>query len=588
MGMTLAKLLGSNVINGLCAKSYESRISVAGDIESFVAKSFEKSFEESVGWSEECLDCIIQELTRSVYSDYRKGGLTAIASLALGSRGRLPVKAVLVAINCCVELVSDDDSKVRAAACETLFNILRLYRLRCMEAFDVLFDALAKLYGDSDMENRHLAPLLDRVLKEIVAEELDATKDHRMVEAILRAVAVPNLFAKQLCVGWLGFLRGIPNSGVYERLASLLAVLLSTICCDSSMVSGWRDLSVAADHVLSSFARDIEVRGESILTTESVNECMRVLIKYGKFQDSLTSERGLIVLFDWMGIMGTLCTCGQLCAEIVLIIVQTLASATNPSSLAALKSSHKRLLNSVPLKRPFEESASVYLMGRLEEVLPRLPASGYAIEWIKLISRSAPISSIDLLLSVEMNADIIRLMLDNFEANLVASKLASVVRKNPQMSKNVASLLIKTLTGEKELQRFMMAVAEEMSDDDEDFVLNLVSTTTLIIWNDELVGAFLKKSDAGTVCSLLVAVIGKRWLVFEELSNALHVKDCVLLAKFCEVLERDDFGDHRLCMLSSPEFTRGLVKVAMRMPQTSSGFNELFRRLQLVTVFKSV
>ncbi|KAJ5898792.1 Protein VAC14 [Penicillium taxi] len=118
----------------------------------------------------------------------RNGGLIglAAASIALGSEGVAPyLKEIVPPVLACF---SDQDARVRYYACESMYNIAKVAKGEILLFFNEIFDALAKvrpenplqnhqmliecleLASDSELSVKNGAELLDRLVKDIVAE----------------------------------------------------------------------------------------------------------------------------------------------------------------------------------------------------------------------------------------------------------------------------------------------------------------------------------------------------------------------------------------------------------------------------------
>ena len=592
--MTLADLLGANITSGLCAKSYENRLSVAEDIETLISKSFNSSSEKSVAWADDCLDCINDELTKSIYADHRKGGLVAFASVILGARGRLSQRSVEITIARSTELIADEDAKVRAAACEALYNIIKACRGRCMGQFSSMLKALCKLYGDSELDNRQMAPLLDRALKEVVAEFLESNPDEGIFDAILSTFSLPNLMAKQVCLGWISLIKSLPNSSLYEKLSLLIPNILSLICSDASMVAGWRDVAVSADHLLTHLLLDLESRKSNILSEQSVEACLKLLIKYARFQDSLTSDRSRVLLFEWIGYLAPLCRSESLLADVVVVIVKSLSSETSESVIVTLEKTNKALMK----KEEFTENFSAQsVLHELQQLLPTVRSSHIAIDWIAIAATRYPLEDIDLLLSVKMEARVVDSIVSNFSVELVACKFMEYARDDIEKSILSSKLIVEHFQEDEKMADFLFQVSALAQAADRIMIFELLRTVVLsgkftaLFTNDLLVDSLLGPSvfESNKSAGLLVAVMGKRWASFLSLAESLSPEsDTEYIEKLVLVLESNFFATLRKSLFSERAFAQGLAIIAMLLSQTSPAFQPLSNRLQLVSIFKSV
>lgn len=113
---------------------------------------------------------LINDYVKSLNSNARNGGLIAVAAacIAVGVdeiEAHLP--SVIPAVLACL---TDQDSRVRYYACESMYNIGKVARGGVLTWFNELFDALNKLSADPDHSVKAGAELLDRLLKDIIAE----------------------------------------------------------------------------------------------------------------------------------------------------------------------------------------------------------------------------------------------------------------------------------------------------------------------------------------------------------------------------------------------------------------------------------
>ncbi|KAJ5156292.1 Protein VAC14 [Penicillium capsulatum] len=100
----------------------------------------------------------------------RNGGLIglAAASIALGSESVAQyLKYIVPPVLACF---NDQDARVRYYACESMYNIAKVAKGEILLFFNDIFDALSKLAADSELSVKNGAELLDRLVKDIVAE----------------------------------------------------------------------------------------------------------------------------------------------------------------------------------------------------------------------------------------------------------------------------------------------------------------------------------------------------------------------------------------------------------------------------------
>ncbi|KAL7423040.1 hypothetical protein Q5752_002339 [Cryptotrichosporon argae] len=99
----------------------------------------------------------------------RNGGLIGLAAtaIALGQRVSPFLGVIIPPILACF---NDPESRVRYHACESLYNVAKVSKGEILVYFNEIFDALSKLSSDSEMSVKNGAELVDRLMKDIVAE----------------------------------------------------------------------------------------------------------------------------------------------------------------------------------------------------------------------------------------------------------------------------------------------------------------------------------------------------------------------------------------------------------------------------------
>lgn len=122
------------------------------------------------------IDTIITQLSRDfAYSIHnpnaRNGGLIGLAAAAI-ALGQHEVSNYLDDIvHPVLACFGDQDARVRYYACESMYNIAKVAKGEILPYFNELFDALCKLAADTDESVQKGADLLNRLIKDIVAEK---------------------------------------------------------------------------------------------------------------------------------------------------------------------------------------------------------------------------------------------------------------------------------------------------------------------------------------------------------------------------------------------------------------------------------
>ncbi|KAJ2714379.1 hypothetical protein H4R19_001758 [Coemansia spiralis] len=124
---------------------------------------------------DEAIYAVVAELATEFATSEREqariGGLVALAATAvalthINIRPFLPHMVPPI-----VSALSDGESKVRYFACESLYNVAKVSQGHILRWFNDIFDGLARVTADSVKSVKDGADYLDRMLKDIVAEQ---------------------------------------------------------------------------------------------------------------------------------------------------------------------------------------------------------------------------------------------------------------------------------------------------------------------------------------------------------------------------------------------------------------------------------
>ncbi|WVR06414.1 hypothetical protein IAU60_003445 [Kwoniella sp. DSM 27419] len=155
--------MDQSILRGLNDKIYERRKAAALELEKLVLSSDIPR-----------ISTIIDQLCGMFSSSNsalhtRNGGLIGLAAtaIALGQDVAPFLGVIIPPVLACFQ---DPESRVRYHACESLYNIAKVSKGEILIHFNEIFDALSKLSSDSEMSVKNGAELLDRLMKDIVAE----------------------------------------------------------------------------------------------------------------------------------------------------------------------------------------------------------------------------------------------------------------------------------------------------------------------------------------------------------------------------------------------------------------------------------
>ena len=321
--MELGALIGNHLVNAITDRSYDTRLSAAGEVERILTRCVKDS---SLG-KLDIVAAIKMEFLSRANANSRKGGLMLLACIAVGPGhvfGDVMRKSVILEAS---KLLDDDDSSVRFAACECMYNVMGSLAFSG-DVFETLFDALCKIEADPEIQQS--AASFDRSLRELVmSTKSDETAVFVAVES---RFLYPHNFVKQLSVGWLRFLRAQFASIFALRLPKIVPALISTLSHSSS-----RDIEISTDSFVSQILADMQ-SGLLHIPLETVGSLCAIILKYAKFQSSLT-ERSRVILFDFFRILSPSMTAPNICTGSLVSVVSTICNPASPEDvrLAALR-----------------------------------------------------------------------------------------------------------------------------------------------------------------------------------------------------------------------------------------------------------
>ena len=198
-------------------RSNEKRKNAALEVEALI-KSLQEANNTAV--IESIIAVLSKDFCTSMNSNYRKGGLIGLAATAIGltqeSKNHLSV--LLPPVLHCFD---DPESRVRYYACESLYNIAKVSRNAILQYFNQIFEGLAKLFADVDVDVKNGANLLDRLMKDIVTES-DSFQVEQFLPLLQTYIRRTNPYIRQLLVGWITVLDSIPDISMIDYLPDFL------------------------------------------------------------------------------------------------------------------------------------------------------------------------------------------------------------------------------------------------------------------------------------------------------------------------------------------------------------------------------
>ncbi|XP_038211382.1 protein VAC14 homolog [Zerene cesonia] len=216
--------LSSACVRGLCDKVYEKRKFAGGEIEKMV-KDFSDA--NNTNQIKRLIRVLGQDLMSSTNPNVKNGALMGLSSVAVGL-GKGCVSYVGELTHPIVACLSESEARVRYAAAEALFNVLKIVRGAALPYFPIIFDALARLAADPEPQVKQGAELLDRLVKDIVTESASFSAG-AFVPLARERMYSRVASARQFAVAWVCALDAAPALGLRAHLPDLLDPLFTVL-----------------------------------------------------------------------------------------------------------------------------------------------------------------------------------------------------------------------------------------------------------------------------------------------------------------------------------------------------------------------
>ncbi|KAG2013354.1 hypothetical protein CC2G_010275 [Coprinopsis cinerea AmutBmut pab1-1] len=268
----------------LVDKIYEKRKAAALDLEKQVRECHQQGEHKRIGQIVDQLIEMFSDVSNPLH--IRNGGLIGLAgtAIALGvDIAPYMEKFIEPLLNCFL----DSESRIRYFSAECLYNIAKVSKGEVLVYFNDVFDALSKLAADSELSVKNGAELLDRLLKDIVAEsasvyvplypetarareELEEKQSvlvllpHSAEEGPKKAFSLPhfipllrerihvvNPFTRSYLVNWITTLHSVPELELITYLPEFLDGLLKYLSDPTE------DVRVATENALGDFIGEL-------------------------------------------------------------------------------------------------------------------------------------------------------------------------------------------------------------------------------------------------------------------------------------------------------------------------------------------
>ena len=229
-------------------RSNEKRKNAALEVESLIKTLCEAN---NFGTVQAIIQVLSKDFCTSMNANYRKGGLAGLAATATGLQTETAkfLPSLLPSVLHCFD---DPDSRVRFYACESLYNMAKVSRKAILTHFNQIFEGLTKLFADVDVDVKNGANLLDRLMKDVVAEaDLETFQVGLFLPILQNYIRRSNPYIRQLIVGWIALLDSLPDISMLDFLPDFLDGLFNMLS-DAN-----REIRQAADSALSDFLREL-------------------------------------------------------------------------------------------------------------------------------------------------------------------------------------------------------------------------------------------------------------------------------------------------------------------------------------------
>ncbi|KAL5436144.1 hypothetical protein PMIN05_006850 [Paraphaeosphaeria minitans] len=267
-----------NITKALNDKLYDKRKSGALELEGLIRESLAAGDFDRI---QRIVSQLCHEYAYAVHQPHaRNGGLIglAAASIALGPEVARYLEEIVPPVLACF---TDQDARVRYYACESMYNIAKVAKGEILVYFNQVFDALCKLAADNELSVKNGAELLDRLIKDIVAESaasyvsvLHAPGDtagegasddekpahelptafslERFLPLLEERINVLSPFTRIFLVAWIMLLDSIPDLELVAYLPRFLGGLFKFLSDEN------QDVNTATQTTLDRFLSEIQ------------------------------------------------------------------------------------------------------------------------------------------------------------------------------------------------------------------------------------------------------------------------------------------------------------------------------------------
>ncbi|GLB34076.1 putative vacuolar protein 14 C-terminal Fig4p binding [Lyophyllum shimeji] len=326
----------SGIAKQLIDKIYEKRKAAALDLEKQIRECHQQGDQHRIS---NIIDQLVEMFSNTSNPLHiRNGGLIGLAgtAIALGvDVAPYMEKFIGPLLDCFV----DPENRIRYFSAECLYNIAKVSKGEVLVYFNDIFDALSKLAADSELSVKNGAELLDRLLKDIVAEsastyiplypETEKVRDGRddprgvlvsypddmsdgehsgrkkafslahFIPLLRDRIYVLSPFTRSYLVSWINVLDSVPELELISYLPEFLDGLLKYLSDPTE------DVRVATETLLADFLREIrdvsivrrQLDEQASLKAQTPAESLRHVDVHEKLPELTleTSERSVFI-----------------------------------------------------------------------------------------------------------------------------------------------------------------------------------------------------------------------------------------------------------------------------------------------------
>eukprot|EP01112_Ceratiomyxa_fruticulosa_P014689 TRINITY_DN4227_c0_g1_i3.p1 TRINITY_DN4227_c0_g1~~TRINITY_DN4227_c0_g1_i3.p1 ORF type:complete len:722 (+),score=118.21 TRINITY_DN4227_c0_g1_i3:351-2516(+) len=431
------------------------------------------------------LKVLTTDLTDSAQGNNKKAGLIGLAATAIGL-GVDAHKYISSLVPPVLRCFTDQDSRVRYYACESLYNIAKVTRGKMLPFFNEIFDGLCRLSADPDPNVKTGAQLLDRLIKDIVTES-HAFDIERFIPLLQERVYVVNPFCRQFLVGWVAVLNMVPDIDMMKHLPRFLDGMFNMLKDPN------RDIRTEADATLSEFLRQLHQPYDNPVDYGAM---VKILIHHCSSSDDFTRLRALAWVNEFIasGKEKVLPYSAQLLAGILPSLSHDVTEIETASGRA--NTSLMKLVSSTGEPVPVKDIVTTATLQFLNQWVPtRLSA----LKWVLMLHDKVP-QQLCLHLAelfpallktlsdpseevVRLDLEVMaKLSLDSSSFDRLMQNLVGLFSTDPQLLNNRGFLIVRQLSLYIEPEKIFRNLATILETEEEpEFATTMIQTLNLIL-----------------------------------------------------------------------------------------------------------